>query len=70
MNVGIVKPAHHLRPGVATVETAEDAVDLDTGPHDAPVVRIDEHARDERLSDGAFGGGRDVEPLPGPPAVA
>jgi hypothetical protein len=65
-----VEPAHDLRPRVAAVQAPEDAVDLDAGPHDARVVLVDEHSRDERLPDGAFGGCRHVEPLPRSSAVA
>src|SRR5206468_732808 len=70
VDVGVVEAAHDFRPGVAAVGTAEDAVDLDAGPHDARVVGVDEHAGHERLSDRALGRGGDVELLPRPPAVA
>src|SRR6267378_6749133 len=64
VDVEVVEAIDDLRPRVAAVQTAEDAVDLDSSPYRS-IGRIDEHASDERLADGAFGRGPDVEWLPG-----
>src|SRR5579883_240945 len=51
MDVGVTEPARYPRPGLAPVETAADAVDLDPGPDDAAVGRIDRKRGDPRHPD-------------------
>ena len=70
MDIEIVQAVDNLGPRVAAVEAPEDAVDLDAGPDDSRIVRVDEDAGHEGLSDGALGRDGDVQSLPGCSAVA
>src|SRR5207245_6857441 len=70
VHIEIVQAVDNLGPRVAAVEAPEDAVDLDAGPDDSRIVRVDEDAGHEGLSDGALGRDGDVQSLPGCSAVA
>src|SRR5262245_37894449 len=50
VNVGVFQPARDAAPGLAAIETAADAVDLDARPDDTMVRRVDGERRDPRDS--------------------
>src|SRR5207253_10319732 len=51
VDVEVVQAVDDLRPRVAAVAAPEDAVDLDAGPDDSRIVRIDEDRSEEHTSE-------------------
>src|SRR5262249_53682690 len=70
VHVGIVETVHDAPPAVAAVIAPENAVDLDTGPQRPRTIRVDDEARDERLTDRALRGRAEREFLPALAAIA
>src|SRR3954452_5566311 len=59
-----------MRPIVPAVQAAEHAIDLDSGPDDTMILRINQDAGDEGSANRTFAGDVYRKFLPVPPTVA